>query len=68
MKEGDIIVCVEPKWTSLLTLNKHYVVVNLYSNDEISIIQDNGEIGYYSEIRFKLLSEYRENKLNDLGI
>jgi len=71
---GDKIVCMYPTTRNgylngepKIYFNNHYIVVDLISNDKISIRNLNGEyIGDFSSTKFLLLSEYRKIKLEQL--
>ena len=70
MQVGDIVVCVMKGEFNNLTIGKQYVCegFRLASDNSgtgsIRITDDNGStLSFYSE-RFKLLSEYRDEKID----
>lgn len=75
MKKGDIVVCVEvPNGVFDITVGKQYIISTIYvdvftsQSDVIRIIDDDGFYIKFSKTYFKTLEEYRENKLNELGL
>jgi len=80
MNRGDKIVCIDSSnigssfsdenitWlgtTSGLTLNKFYEVL-YYDDLHINVINDFGEKYTYLKGRFKLLAEFRNNRINEI--
>jgi len=78
MDKGDIVVCIRnTTYETKLTLNKHYKVVSnqrrLQSgfemfDDYIEVVDDEGEVFNFISNRFILISEWREKKLDQIGI
>ena len=70
MKKGDAIVCIDDisMYTedklNYLTMGKVYIIND--NTQTPSITDDNGELYYFRPSRFKLLSEIREEKINEL--
>ena len=79
MKKGDIVVCTNDVFFKeyngfdgdAITKWKQYEVLGnsiRYGRMTITICDDRGDILDYRENRFRLLSEIREEKLNELGL
>ena len=69
IKKGDIIICVYNGGILPLTYGKHYKVESIYPKinaDKYYVINDIGNIYHYPSSNFRLLSELRDEKLDDL--
>lgn len=77
LKTGDIVICVDDDHpTDPLTKGKKYEVINTgraqsgietYS-DYITVYSDNGNKYSYLAGRFISIQDFRDNKLNELGM
>jgi hypothetical protein len=63
-KKGDKVVCIDSRMFDLI-LNKIYIISRVSKDKEYISITDDGKIGYRIH-RFKLLSEFRKEKLKQL--
>jgi hypothetical protein len=69
MKEGDDIVCVDLKGIGdkvPMTVGKRYKILYITTDGLVEVISDIGKPTYYLKHRFKLLEDFREDKLNEL--
>ena len=75
MKIGDKVVCVridisdgrsEITMKYHLTINKIYEVIDFYRGSSLTIKNDVDTFSYYNINNFKLLSDIREDILNEL--
>lgn len=72
-KVGDIVVCVEikecdkvfQKETYRLTIGKKYTIT-VCNNHTIGVIGDNGVETFPYHFQFKLLSDIREERINEI--
>lgn len=67
----DKVICIHTGRVPSLTLHKIYDAFIFYPTREYSTIQvvdDSGRVKTYKGERFMRLSEFRQNKLNELGI
>lgn len=69
MKEGDVVVCTDLKGIGdkvPMTVGKQYKILLTTTDGLIEVMSDNGKPFYYLKHRFKLLEDFREDKLNKL--
>ena len=64
---NDKVICVHTGRVPSLTLHKIYNG-HIYHNGYVRITDDSGESKAYKGERFMRLSDFRQNKLKELGI
>lgn len=68
-EHNDKVICVNTGGVPTLTLLKVYEAKVYYTDSPyIGIKDDIGDFRNFKRERFNLLSEYRSNKLNTIGI
>ena len=67
----DEVICIHTGRVPSLTLHKIYDAFIFYptwKNSTIRVVDDTGRVKTYKGERFMRLSEFRQNKLKELGI
>ena len=70
LKIGDKVVCIINSKASL-KIGKEYIVDDIFDDDlgkDISVINENGIIKFYSMFRFVTKSKFREYLIDDLEL
>ena len=65
---NDKVICIHTGRVPSLTLHKIYDGFIFPSATTIRVVDDSGYVKTYKGERFMRLSEYRQNKLKELGI
>jgi hypothetical protein len=68
MNKGDVVICVHNNYKYYFTVGKQYIILGKGTGTYVPVRDDRGDGDFYDKRMFQLLSDYREEKLKELGI